>query len=106
MKKWFLAIAILALLASPSFAYVQSGHLLQGSAKGGTVDQSIIRKNPWSEGGSGNSGGGRIGSPAPEPIFEPLGEPVTRPIPEPGTMALASLGLLALGVSRARRRGN
>jgi hypothetical protein len=40
------------------------------------------------------------------PPRQTLDEGPGRPIPEPGTMALASLGLLALGVSRARRRGH
>lgn len=104
MKKFLLSLAMLALLASTSFAYVQSGHLLK--------DQQVPSKAPATDamhryGWMGDGGGiNQPAGPAPEPIFNPNGEPVTRPIPEPGTMVLASLGLLALGVSRARRRGH
>lgn len=97
MKKLLLTVSLLALLAAPSLAYVQSGQLLQNSPQRSPATDSRVKINRWLEAGP-------IGAATP-PVVEPLGEP-TRPIPEPGTMVLASLGLLALGVSRARRRGH
>ncbi len=35
----------------------------------------------------------------------PVSESTTVPVPEPGTMAMASLGLMALGATLRRRRG-
>jgi hypothetical protein len=101
MRKFLLGLAMLVVLASPSFAYVQSGHLLQDPQSSGKAPNSdVMARYRWRMGDGA--------PPAPNPGIGPLGDPgetVTRPIPEPGTMVLASLGLLALGVSRARRRG-
>jgi len=101
MKKSILTLTLLLALAAPSFAYVQSGQLVgtQADRRGSTTDRARhwMDSNPMPRSG---------GDAVPEPTFDPLGEPITRPIPEPGTMILASLGLLALGVSRARRRGH
>jgi hypothetical protein len=38
-------------------------------------------------------------------IDGPNGENPTRPVPEPGTMAMASMGLLALGAAIKKKRG-
>ena len=103
MKKLLLSVSLLALLAAPSFAYVQGGQLSDNqNAKG----QNGTRMQRWME-VSPPTMAPQAPTPVPttEPVFEPLVEGVTRPIPEPGTMILASLGLLALGASRARRRG-
>ena len=39
------------------------------------------------------------------PEREPLREDTSAPVPEPGTITLASMGLLALGLARRKRRG-
>ena len=104
MKKLLLSVSLLALLAAPSFAYVQGGSLPDNqNAKG---ENGGARMQRWME-VSPPTMAPHSPTPVPttEPVFEPLVEGVTRPIPEPGTMILASLGLLALGASRARRRG-
>jgi len=101
MKKLLLSVSLLALLAAPSFAYVQGGQLLDNApSKDKATANGAVKMQRWLTGTPGP------GAPVPttEPVYEPLGE-VTKPIPEPGTMVLASLGLLALGASRARRRG-
>ena len=100
MKKLLLSLMLLALLAAPSFAYVQSGQLLQKDPQS-DQNSANARQKPhrWMDPSPGTN-------PTPEPVFEPLTDGATRPIPEPGTMVLASLGLLALGVSRARHRGH
>lgn len=99
MKKLLLSAAFLALLAAPSFAYVQGGQLLQDDSKGRGTTDSQVKVRRWMDAGSPAT------NPTLEPIYDPLVEGVTRPIPEPGTMILASLGLVALGASRAKRRG-
>ena len=103
MKKYLLGLALMALLASPSFAYVQSGQLLGGNGSKSENANRASRIPAWIE-GHGAIGGSA--HPPGTPGLDPYGEAPSRPIPEPGTMALASLGLLALGVSRARRRGH
>lgn len=104
MKKTLLSLSLIAILATPSFAYVQGGDVLGSpSANRGTANDGVRKSRKWMDSNPHSNPGT---NPTPEPIFDPLGEPVTRPIPEPGTMVLASLGLLALGVSRARRRGH
>jgi len=100
MKKLLLSVSLLALLAAPSFAYVQGGQLLDNGPQQGQAAPGAVRAQRWMTGTAGPA----TPLPTTEPVYEPLGE-VTKPIPEPGTMVLASLGLLALGASRARRRG-
>jgi len=105
MKKLLLSVSLLALLAAPSFAYVQGGQLTDNgqNAKG---QNGGARMQRWMEVSPPTMAPQAPAAvPTTEPVFEPLVEGVTRPIPEPGTMILASLGLLALGASRARRRG-
>jgi len=94
MKKWLLVVTFLALLAAPSFAYVQGGQVLPNAQGALPSPDATVRIRKW------------IDSPNVTPLVEPVGDGATRPIPEPGTMVLASLGLLALGVSRAKRRGH
>ena len=94
MKKWLLAVTLLALLAAPSFAYVQGGQVLPNAQGTLPSPDASIRFRKWMD------------SPDVKPLVDPVVEGTTRPIPEPGTMVLASLGLLALGVSRAKRRGH
>ena len=100
MKKLLLTSSLLALLAAPSFAYVQGGQILQDDLKSRGTTDATVKVRRWMDAGSPTT------NPTIEPVFDPLSEGVTRPIPEPGTMVLASLGLLALGVSRRKRRGH
>jgi hypothetical protein len=104
MKKLLLSLVLLAVLAAPSFAYVQSGHLLQGQQS--TSQGRSGHGSRWLDGEIGTGGGSPGIGITGGPVGAPISDDATRPIPEPGTMVLASLGLLALGVSRARRRGH
>ena len=97
MKKLLLVVSLLALLAAPSFAYVQSGQVLPNGTAGQGPDMQA-RSRKWIDGAND--------APIITPLVTPAVDGPTRPIPEPGTMVLASLGLLALGVSRAKRRGH
>jgi hypothetical protein len=103
--KIVLTVLALALAASPCFAYVQAGHLEHGSKTNvvpfrhdGDGDPSA---NAPAIGGSGPGLGINEPSTGPEGILPPP----TKPVPEPGMMALASMGLLALGVAGRKRRG-
>ena len=48
MKKWLLTLAVLAILASPALAYVQSGHLLSNSQGNGAAARAS-RVPSWIE---------------------------------------------------------
>ncbi|MBI1796059.1 MAG: PEP-CTERM sorting domain-containing protein [Candidatus Eisenbacteria bacterium] len=98
-----LIVACLGVLAvsSPAAAYVQPGSLIYGTH--GPVTTGAI-------GGGGGDGykvpqiidDGRI--PAASPVPGSV-SPASGPVPEPGTMAMASMGLIALGATLRRRRG-
>ena len=93
--KILVTAALLLIAASPAMAYVQAGHLdadvnpSNGSLQSGPGIGAISAPN------MGSPGLG-INQPGADDVD---GEP-TRPVPEPGMMALASMGLIALGASR------
>jgi hypothetical protein len=82
--------ALLALAATPAFAYVNTGNLVE------------------SDGPNAPSTGyatGNFGHVTPSAIPINRNQP-SHPVPEPGTMAMASMGLMALGAHlKKRNRG-
>lgn len=95
MKRTLLILVALLLAASVAHAYVQAGHLPK-TQKPSTAQSNTESTDPV------------IGANSPAPPAEPdpaNAEPV-RPVPEPGTMALASMGLIALGAAARWSRRN
>jgi hypothetical protein len=102
MKKLLIAAALVTLTAAPSLAFVQAGHT---SNPGSVAPQSVRSTHieVGANGGGPSSGGNTLGTGINEPSNPSDGDP-TRPVPEPGMMALASMGLLALGVASRKRQ--
>ncbi|MBI1798441.1 MAG: PEP-CTERM sorting domain-containing protein [Candidatus Eisenbacteria bacterium] len=103
MKRSLLLAALMALAASQSFAFVQTGQLAQPKRQPALSDPPSSYQQGSLVIGANAPTGGTAGLGINEPAG-PADEQPTHPVPEPGMMALASMGLLALGVA-GRKRG-
>lgn len=114
MKKLVPAAAAFLLLAAiPAMAYVQPGSLNQKTTVGSAPSKSH-RTSQNVDGGSGPgsstvgseraSGGSVTADPFGDAPLE-NGDTPTKPVPEPGTMAMASMGLIAIGAALRHKRG-
>ena len=103
LRKAVLILGALMVLAAPVYAYVQPGSLA-GTTK---VKEGGPAPKESDGGGNGGEGSGAAG-----PVYTDIPnyiEPITetdavKPVPEPATMAMASMGLLAVGAALRKRR--
>lgn len=94
-KKFCLALFVLALMAAPAFA--QDGD-------SGPSEESVGAESHGGPGGFDAAHGGRGGRGGGGSGGNFTGDRPVAPVPEPGTMALASMGLIALGVAARGRK--
>ena len=94
MKKLLLAVSLLALLAAPSFAYVQSGQVLPNSTTGQSADMQA-RSRKWIDGAQD--------APIITPLVTPAVDGPARPIPEPAPVTIATFPSSSREIVIARR---
>jgi hypothetical protein len=98
LKKAVIILGALMVLSAPVFAYVQPGSLA-GTTK---VKGGGPAPKEQSDGSTGN-GAGPMYTEIPVTV-EPVTDGTVKPVPEPTTMALASMGLLAVGAALRKRQ--
>ncbi len=99
MKRVVLVLAALVVLAAPVSAYVQPGSL------GSTTKIKDGRGPAPKETGDGGGGEVMDSDYREVPVtVEPVSDGAVKPVPEPATMAMASMGLLAVGAALRKRR--
>ena len=96
MRKAVLGLAAMMVLAAPVLAYVQPGSL---SSKTTTREGDRVAKEQ-----SDNPGLSDPSTTEVPATIEPVEGAPVKPVPEPGTMAMASMGLLAIGAALRHRR--
>jgi hypothetical protein len=101
LKKVVLVLGALMVLAAPVCAYVQPGSL--GSPAILKEGAGKVPKEQSDGAGSGLSQPDYRDIPV---TVEPVSDEAVKPVPEPATMAMASMGLLAVGAALRKRRSH
>ena len=101
MRKAVIILGALMVLGAPVFAYVQPGSLA-GTTK---VKGGGPAPKEQSDGSTGSEGAGPMYTEIPVTV-EPVTDGTVKPVPEPATMAMASMGLLAVGAALRKRRSH
>ena len=111
MKKAIMFVSALLLVAAPLYAYVQPASLMRTSLKNASQPATLSTSQSHTVAEVSTSQAVMTESIAANDgmlvdvyrVVAISDETPTRPVPEPGTMAMASMGLLALGFAVRRK---
>jgi len=111
MKKATMLVGAMLLAAAPLYAYVQPASLMRTNLKNASQPATTFSSQSHAIAEATTSEAVMTESITPDDgmqvdlyrLVAISDESATRPVPEPGTMAMASMGLLALGFAVRRK---